>query len=127
MLIATFTALYFLLLAGPGGRIDQIEALVAQHVAENDRVEKIHANLEDMRTAITSFHEETTRLRQLFWEVDANHDATREDYFGVYEKIEAVWERTELRLLRLRFTMRSHMTQTEWEAVFGALREQSDR
>ncbi len=124
MLIATLTVLYLLFFAGPQGglseQIDHASSTVTDEVSSEERAAEVQAALEEMLSAANAFEQEILELRRKFFEVDANYDATAEDYEQVFSELDTTWMRMQRRIVQLRYRMLGSMTREEWRAVFGA-------
>ena len=123
MLIATLTVLYLLFFAGPqGGLTQQIEdafSAVTDAVTSEERAAEVEAALEEMRSATSAFNQEVQDLRDEFFEVDANYDATQADYEQLFAQLDVAWMRMQRRVVTLRYRMLGAMTREEWYAAFG--------
>ncbi len=123
MLIATLTVLYLLFFAGPqGGLVEQIDdafSAVTDAVTSAERAAEVQAALEEMRSAANAFEQQVQDLRDEFFEVDANYNATREDYEQLFAQLDVAWMQMQRRVVTLRYRMLGSMTREEWYAVFG--------
>ena len=72
-----------------------------------------------MRSAANAFEQQLQDLRDEFFEVDANYDATREDYEQLFAQLDVAWMQMQRRVVTLRYRMLGSMTREEWYAVFG--------
>ncbi len=123
MLIATLTVLYLLFFAGPQGglgeQIDHASSTVTDEVSSEERAAEVQATLEEMRSAANAFEQQLQDMRDEFFEVDANYDATREDYEQLFAQLDVAWMQMQRRVVTLRYRMLGSMTRKEWYAVFG--------
>jgi len=105
----------------------EMAALIDQTVQDPDKAKRAQAVVGDMIEEITQSYQNQRQFHRQLYEMNANYDATPEDFTKILDEASNSRMRSATKILGLRFKLKEMLTAAEWKTLSEGMNRYQSR
>lgn len=119
MLIAILLGIFLSTGSTAGQRfIDALSVKVKDNITVSEQKKELLSLVDDMEDEIEKFSRQLRGSSEAIRRLNKNHGATHEEFETVLGELNSGRERTQEKIITIRFKMKNRLTREEWKKIF---------